>query len=434
MWLRHKLSEQSRNFSSGQSQTADEWRNIPKNPVFYPPTPKKERGAALVDESPVTNDRSRPGRLMSRLKTIFVPKNSTFNLDSQPDSKQRVERQGAGGQNSLHRQPSKLGAFRRSKLVARSPVREDSISPDLRALADSDRIPSPIKGGEYSFPLDAIYSPAAIFAQADKRSPRRMHTVTTAYSPSLGARTGRSYSRSPVYLSNRSPGRVDRRDEDYCTFMYAHQSPSPVPCSQNVARSFSLDMPSFQPIPLQQQQHLSLNDSTRGSRSSQVSESTAIAAIDTMSQLLESGSQVSLLLANASSSQVLCESQSRTTCEFSSRIECSPSLQAFGLGLRALNMYNAADMYLDFPLPSMPRLELDVFEASRAARRPYSEGFAEHAQMTECDCAFCDNCDSASLASTPSNQRAMYIRSSCADAGLVKSTFDLVKLLPSAPQ
>ncbi|KAJ2864043.1 hypothetical protein GGH94_003177 [Coemansia aciculifera] len=434
MWLRHKLSEQSRTFSNGQNQAADEWRNIPKNPVFYPPTPKKERGAALADESPVTNDRSRPGRLMSRLKTIFVPKNSTFNFDSQSDSKQHAERQGTGSQNSLRRQPSKLGAFRRSKLVARSPVREDSISPDLRALADSDRIPSPTKGGEYNFPLDAVYSPAAIFAQADKRSPRRMHTVTTAYSPSLGARTGRSYTRSPGCLSSRSPDRVDKRDEDYCTFLYAHQPASPIPCSQNVARSFSLDMPSFQPIPLQQQQHLSLNDTTRGSRSSQLSESTAIAVIDSMSQLIETGSQVSLLLANESNSQVLCESTSRTTCEFNSRIPCSPSLQTFGLGLRALNVYNAADLYLGFPLPSLPRLELDVFEASRTARRPYSEGFAEHAQMTECDCAFCDNCDSASLASTPSNQRAMYIRSSCADAGLVKSTFDLVKLLPSAPQ
>ncbi|KAJ2813355.1 hypothetical protein H4S07_000745 [Coemansia furcata] len=372
---------------------------------------------------------------MSRLKTIFVPKNSTIAIDSQSGNKQLAERQGAGDQIQLRRQTSKLGAFRRSKLVARSPVREDSISPDLRALADSDRIPSPTRGGEYNFPLDAVYSPAAIFGQAERRSPRRMHTVTTAYSPSQGARMGRSYSRSPGYLSSRSPNQVDRRNEDYCAFTYTHHLASPTPYSRNIARSLSLDMPSFQPMPVQQQQHhLLLNDTSRRSRSSQASESTAIAAIDAMSQLIEAGSQVSVLLANESSPQVLCESKSRTTGEFNSRIQCSPSLQTLGLGLRAVEVYDAADLYLDFPLPSLPRLGIDVFEASRAERRPYSEGFAEHTQMAECDCAFCDNCDSASLASIPSNQRAMYIRSSCAEAGLVKSTFDLVKLLPSAPQ
>ncbi|KAJ2778835.1 hypothetical protein GGI18_004008 [Coemansia linderi] len=366
---------------------------------------------------------------------MFVPKSLASAFDSQSDSKQPAMRLGAGSRNSLRRQPSKLGAFRRSKLVARSPVREDSISPDLRALADSDRIPSPTKGGEHSFPLDLIYSPAAIFVRTERRSPRRVHTVTTAYSPSLGARTGRSYSRSPGYPSNHSRDRVDRRNEDYCMFKYERPPASPTPYSQSVARSLSLDMPSFQPMPVPQPQQFSLNDPSRGSRSSQVSESTAIAVIDTMSQLADTGSQVSVLLTHESSTQLLCEPNAEATCEFSSRIHCSPSLQTLGLGLRAPNVvYSDVDLYLDFPLPSLPRLGIDVFEASRAGRRPYSEGFAEHAQVPECDCAFCNNCDSASLASTPSNQRAMYIRSSCAEAGLVKSTFDLVKLLPSAPQ
>ncbi|KAJ2492714.1 hypothetical protein IWW37_001160 [Coemansia sp. RSA 2050] len=436
MWLRHKLGEQSRNFSNGQSLTADEWRNIPRNPVFYPPTPKKEHGAELAEKPLATDDRSRPGRLMSRLKTIFVPKSSAAVFDSQSHSKQYVTRLGAGSRNSLRRQPSKLGAFRRSKLVARSPVREDSISPDLRALADSDRIPSPTKGGEHSFPLDLIYSPAAIFVRSERRSPRRVHTVTTAYSPSLGARTGRSYSRSPGYASNRSCDRVDGRNEDYCMFKYERHPTSPIPYSQSVARSLSLDMPSFQPMPVEEPQHFSLNDPSRGSRSSQVSESTAIAGMDITSQLVDTGSQVSVLLASESSTQqLLCEPKTEAICEFSSRIHCSPSLQTLGLGLRAPNvMYSDVDLYLDFPLPSLPRLGIDVFETSRSGRRPYSEGFAEHTQVPECDCAFCDNCDSDSLASTPSNQRAMYIRSSCAEAGLVKSTFDLVKLLPSAPQ
>ncbi|KAJ2740728.1 hypothetical protein GGI20_005650 [Coemansia sp. BCRC 34301] len=425
MWLRHKLSEQSRNFSSNPSQVASEWQGIPKNPVFYPPTPKKERGAALADEpSSTTNDRSRPSRLMSRLKTMFVPKASVPSYDDQAAGKQSVERLGAGSQHSLRRQTSKIGAFRKSKLVARSPVREDSISPDLRALADSDRIPSPAKGGEYSFPLDGLYSPADFFAQAKQRSPRRVHTVTpAAYSPPRGARTGRSYTRSPGRSFSRSPSHCSphnptNNNEEYCTFLYAPHPSSPSPFAQSISRSLSLDMPSFQPMPLHQQQHLSLNDSNQGCRSSQASESTVIAVLDTLSQLAETDSQVDGLMPN----------------EPRSRMPYSPSQQTLGLDLSALRVYNDADLYLDFPLPRLPRLEIDVFEASRAARRPYSEGFAEQAQMAECDCAFCDNCDSASLASTPSNQRAMYIRNSCADAGLVKSTFDLVKLLPSAPQ
>ncbi|KAJ2889923.1 hypothetical protein GGI21_006376 [Coemansia aciculifera] len=181
-----------------------------------------------------------------------------------------------------------------------------------------------------------------------------------------------------------------------------------------------MDMPSFQPTLLRQQQpNISLNDSSHGCRSSQASESTVVAALDTLSQLDEIDSQVS---------SGLMPSESR------SQIRSSPSQQTLGLDLSALRVYNDADLFLDFPLPRLPRLDIDVFEASRAARRPYSEGFAEQAQIPECDCAFCDNCDSASLLSTHSNQRAMYIRNSCAEAGLVKSTFDLVKLLPSAPQ
>ncbi|KAJ2323835.1 hypothetical protein GGI00_005510 [Coemansia sp. RSA 2681] len=358
---------------------------------------------------------------------MFVPKGSAPNSDSQAVSKQGPDRLGAGSQQALRRQTSKLGAFRKSKLVARSPVREDSISPDLRALADSDRIPSPIKGGEYSFPLDVAYSPAAIFAQIKQRSPRRIHTLTSAYSPPQGARTGRSYTRSSGHSFGRSPSRcspdnVANRNEEYCSFMCAPHPSSPSPCLQSFSRSLSLDMPSFQPMPLrqqQQQQHLSLfNDPGQGCRLSQASESTVIAVLDTLSQLAETDSQVSDLMSN----------------ESSSRIPCSPSQQTLGLDLSALRVYNDSDLYLDFPLPRLPRLDIDVFEASRAARRPYSEGFAEQAQMSECECAFCDSCDSASLMSTPSNQRAMYIRNSCADAGLVKSTFDLVKLLPSAPQ
>ncbi|KAJ2891348.1 hypothetical protein IWW38_003658, partial [Coemansia aciculifera] len=301
MWLRHKLSEQSRSFSNSQNQAAGEWQDIPKNPVFYPPTPKKELETAPAEKpSPAANDPSRPSRLISRLKTIFVPKSSALSSDSQAATKHNLEWLGSGSQHSLRRQTSKLGTFRKSKLVARSPVREDSISPDLRALADSDRIPSPTKGGEYSFPLDGMYSPAAFFAQVDQRSPRRMHTITMAYSPPQeGARTGCSYTRSPDRSFSRSPSRCSpdsaaNRDNEYCTFMYAPRPNSPSPCPQSFFRSLSMDMPSFQPTLLRQQQpNISLNDSSHGCRSSQASESTVVAALDTLSQLDEIDSQVS---------------------------------------------------------------------------------------------------------------------------------------------
>ncbi|KAJ2511665.1 hypothetical protein GGI11_000690 [Coemansia sp. RSA 2049] len=83
--------------------------------------------------------------------------------------------------------------------------------------------------------------------------------------------------------------------------------------------------------------------------------------------------------------------------------------------------------------------EMDVFQTcSSKSRRHYSVGIPEHLQPAENSgtqpalggIGGISGCVAAPL----NSQWAMYARSSYAESGLVKSTFDLVKLLPSAPQ
>ncbi|KAJ2711285.1 hypothetical protein H4R19_003320 [Coemansia spiralis] len=83
---------------------------------------------------------------------------------------------------------------------------------------------------------------------------------------------------------------------------------------------------------------------------------------------------------------------------------------------------------------ALPAANQDVFDDYvAAARRPYSEGFSKNAHIAAGGAAH-----GAGLCVGPAAfsdaQRAVYMRSSCADSELVKSTFDLAKLLPSAPQ
>ncbi|KAJ2004020.1 hypothetical protein GGI04_002755 [Coemansia thaxteri] len=341
---------------------------------------------------------------------MFASKGPTSSLDLRGGDRLGATQLGAGTKQALRKQQSRLSTFRRSRLVARSPVREDSISPDLRALAGIDYPPSPTHGGEYVLPLDVIYSPTAFFTQTTRRSPHRVNTFTSASTQSQTTRSAhprnRQASHAPVYGA----------------FMFAPPSRSPSEGARSVVRSLSLDMvPELLPMSKQRQSHQHLSspsDLDRDLRSSQGTESTAMPSLEILSRLIEADCQPNDCVASDCVSQKL----------------NSPSQQTLELYPEALNVYDGAFTYMECPLPALPRLEADVFEASRAARRPYSEGFAEQAYMAEGDISFCDSSDSGSLASAPSNQRAMYIRNSCADSGLVKSAFDLVKLLPSAPQ
>ncbi|KAJ1732990.1 hypothetical protein LPJ61_001778 [Coemansia biformis] len=81
---------------------------------------------------------------------------------------------------------------------------------------------------------------------------------------------------------------------------------------------------------------------------------------------------------------------------------------------------------------AQPTPAYDVFDDCAASRRPYSEGFSEHMHVAAGGGLGNGLC--VGPAAAPDAQRAMYLRSSYAESELVKSTFDLAKLLPSAPQ
>ncbi|KAJ2787010.1 hypothetical protein GGI15_001057 [Coemansia interrupta] len=107
----------------------------------------------------------------------------------------------------------------------------------------------------------------------------------------------------------------------------------------------------------------------------------------------------------------------------------------------------AADNYLDeyansvktdpdqAACPLMAMSELDIFDSlSQNVRRPHSERFPDRAEGTGSDFVFYHRDDLRMFSELSNGLRAMYIRTSCADSDLVKSTFDLAKLLPSAPR
>ncbi|KAJ2526348.1 hypothetical protein EV175_007665, partial [Coemansia sp. RSA 1933] len=103
-----------------------------------------------------------------------------------------------------------------------------------------------------------------------------------------------------------------------------------------------------------------------------------------------------------------------------------------------INNAFAASMLAEDPLLEMAfGKEADVFQTFSKLRRPYSEGFPEQSPPpiaeTNKQPILGGNRNISCIVVPMNSQWAMYARSSCAESGLVKSTFDLAKLLPSAP-
>ncbi|KAJ2600029.1 hypothetical protein H4R99_003474, partial [Coemansia sp. RSA 1722] len=178
MWLLNKSDvRRDSDISPGFDHT---WSNIPKNPVFYPPTPKKEQRTAAthIHESPVVPQQKRSGKLLSRIKTMFVSKSASALESEQYLQPNAVDK--ADADEKL----AKLRAFRRSRLVARSPLREDSISPDLRALADIQFLPSPTKlPPNHKGSPHAVYSSTMFYGRKKRSALNRMHFARSVYSP-----------------------------------------------------------------------------------------------------------------------------------------------------------------------------------------------------------------------------------------------------------
>ncbi|KAJ2613576.1 hypothetical protein H4S08_002125 [Coemansia sp. RSA 1365] len=85
-------------------------------------------------------------------------------------------------------------------------------------------------------------------------------------------------------------------------------------------------------------------------------------------------------------------------------------------------------------LGMMPLSGFSIIEDSAMVRRPRSAGFSEHALFDACNVSLSDRDLLADPLGLCSGQRPLYMRTSCSESELVKSTFDLAKLLPNAPQ
>ncbi|KAJ1668571.1 hypothetical protein IW140_002679 [Coemansia sp. RSA 1813] len=307
----------------------------------------------------------------------------------------------------------------RHKLVARSPVREGCISPDFFAFADIDCLRTASSYDKQNAPNTA------------ERKLKRRNFTTSVCLPSL----------APVNY-NASAGQNCSLSPSTTTTVFTRGNLSPFPekadsqsTKHGVARSVSLIssrktippilVPSLSTLPQIQCQASPdmLEKTPRRHRDSRGSETTAVPDIGLTGDHLCDMEPPSL----SPSKQFKANSPSQKTLSGT----CMSSEEF-------INNAFAESMLAEHPLLGITfDHEMDVFQAVSKSRRPHSEGFPEHSQSVEADKqpALSGNGYSGCIAIPLSNQwAAMYARSSYAESGLVKSTFDLAKLLPSAPQ
>ncbi|KAI8326415.1 hypothetical protein GQ54DRAFT_307643 [Martensiomyces pterosporus] len=396
------------------SYYAPEHIDIPKNPVFYPPTPKRDRAMGIVPEAPDATSRSRPGRLISRLKNIFVPSGGhapgsehispASAPGSPPDSSS--PRLGASRKNAKPR------VLRRSRLVARSPLCENSISPDLRALADTGHLPSPARFKEYIASPHSLYS-STIFYTRSKRRPPNWNQFSDPVCTDK---------RSSMQLfDTASPGVSDdaRRTQLRPSMPSAHSMLQMSHAPQGTVRPASVGTLSAYSLHSLSQLGEAAEECNPGYRAS-----------------YGSGSTAGLKMEPCSKSVCLSDSQGDLSAELvDAGHSCSRSQRT--LDEAACEQGGCFDILSDCIAGSPQCLDtmhseelmLEVFNPSR---RPYSDDFTRHTQLLRGGFGSPTSSGLCEMA-MPCSQRAMYIRSSCDDSGLIKSTFDLVKLLPNAP-
>ncbi|KAJ1826348.1 hypothetical protein LPJ56_002222 [Coemansia sp. RSA 2599] len=447
MWLRNR-PDASRD--SGILPDLDyEWSSIPKNPVFYPPTPKKEQrsAAAHIHESPVVPQRKRSEKLLSRIKTMFVPRSASASEAEQHSPS------AAFGQADADSNMNKLRAFHRSRLVARSPLREDTISPDLRALADIQFLPSPTKlPPDHKGSPHALYSSTKFYGRKKRSALSRLQFARSVYSPRAV-----SYQHASLFAG------ADCVDYDEASALVRDSllfapHPTATPGSFPAAsRSLSLKAPSRHsslmhtlPRGLDASASEHLYPRFRTSRGSEFTAIPDDAETDDDSYVCgglapaDDTNDDECISANSDlSGHPICKDERNdfgtdgaSVDMVEPRISCSPSQQTLHTVEDFLDAYiDSVKTDASLGLMQIARAEADVFDSfSRAARRPLSERFADSAGAANCDSVFCHGNELDLLPGLSGSQRAMYMRSSCADSDLVKSTFDLAKLLPSAPK
>ncbi|KAJ2159959.1 hypothetical protein GGF46_002623 [Coemansia sp. RSA 552] len=359
--------------------------SLPRNPVFYPPTSSEKNlsvSSEVVPPAAATKD-GRPARLISRLRTLFTPKGdrAALHADSHSPSDKRRSALGDTAQ-ALPRAKQRP----RQRLVARSPQRESSAFPGLGDLAELGIIS------------------------------RAYQTRTQTHMPAGRPKAQRSPTDGQVYAKRRCRAALTAS-----VFM---------PLDEQVAQSQSLltRAVSLMPTPRQLPSPLqSEYDCAQGEYNSVPSEYNNVP------------SEYDCVPGEYSSVQCHRDSSSSDSTAIPDPPQAGMPNIALGPADTPRTLYSPSQRTLgatdcDYQLLVLPGQSLDVFESCSAARRPYSEGFSEHAHVPLGGICAGDDAFLLSQMDLDGYQRTMYMRASCAESELVKTTFDLAKLLPSAPQ
>ncbi|KAJ1724031.1 hypothetical protein LPJ53_001668 [Coemansia erecta] len=219
-----------------------------------------------------------------------------------------------------------------------------------------------------------------------------------------------------------------------------HPADTPASCLQGVARSQSMTMPSRHPGLMDRLEPVV--EHVSGFRASHGSEFTAIPDADTSTDEEHLCGEYDDASESSDTDDIIRAYLDR--CDDTDSDDMSGPRASYSPSQRTLR---AAESYLDgyvgsvkadtdqAECPPMTMSELDIFDSlSRSVRRPHSERFPDRVEVTGSDLVFYHRDDLDMFPELSNGQRAMYIRTSCADSDLVKSTFDLAKLLPSAPR
>ncbi|KAJ1940793.1 hypothetical protein EC988_006933 [Linderina pennispora] len=389
-----------------------DFMDIPKNPVFYPPTSRKAQHSApsallkpsLPAHEPARVDgRNRPSRIMFRFKTIFAAKPAA---DFHPGS--------ASCKSDLPANFVKPRGIQRPKLVARSPLREDSGWPDLRELVSSAGAIRPGQD-EYRDSPHTLYSSTRLYTRTKPHAPDWPQFSSPE---NMDPRSSLVHFESALALGPRPrrPSRIDVTrvvsENVRCGIRQAHST----------ARSLSMIVSRAEiSEELGRLAALVGQDSQPGCRASRGSDVTAISSQDTFLDRDQVG-------------QMSPSRMSACTLE-------DESMPVHGFPVNySLDEIEGMEEQTCGELVGMPLLETHeglgtMLRVTKSVRRPYSEDFLQHARITMGTSLGLSVEESLyEVVCGSSHQREMYIRNSCADSGLVKSTFDLAKLLPATPQ
>ncbi|KAJ2847935.1 hypothetical protein IWW36_003593 [Coemansia brasiliensis] len=360
----HSISKEDIYLASG-------WSSIPKNPVFYPPTAANANAA----DNFISESESRSSRLLGRLRAMLLPKGSETN-STMVNFNLRNTLKPQDYKQQRHSTPSDMNKAKpRPRLVARSAVREDSILPDLFALAELG------VGPQGQRPLKDTFvqrTPAGLLADAKRRRQKRRRTALTA-SVYMPPKTSSRYSLiadgdlfgdlgllslTPPFSQTTSTAASRRHASER---HYNHRKSN----SSDSTAILSPVSPSQQHIPAEYENTSILSTSTRVPRTSYPS------------------------------SQHTLDEADQCNCAFDhTGYMCTDYL----LELLEQQDFNSTDTE-----PSGQR------SSARYSDIGMNDGFVEHVALAR-------------------SYRAMYIRTSCAEPELVKTTFDLAKLLPNTPQ